>query len=185
MQPRSRPEEQEVSLEPARPADAVLLQRWRGEPSVRRFQPLGSASTARLGAEIADQNISDLYRGRGEKYQWIIRVGDQPAGWVTLVVANWDHGLAELGYALSTPFQGRRLMPRVLELLLSDLFQGTRLERIEARCAVDNVASQRVLERVGFTREGRLRGYFVLGRHRVDNWLYAILKQDWLERQTG
>ena len=45
---------------------------------------------------------------------------------------------------------------------------------------VDNTASQRVLERLGFRREGLLRGYFVLDQQRVDNYVYAILRSDWL-----
>ena len=69
-------------------------------------------------------------------------------------------------------------MPQALDLLLADLFTNTGLERIEARCAVDNIASQKVLIKVGFHREGRLRGYFVLGGRRVDNYLYAILRED-------
>jgi RimJ/RimL family protein N-acetyltransferase len=122
--------------------------------------------------------VSDLYCGQGDKFQWIVRLDDQPAGWITLLVTNWEHGLAEIGYALSTPFQGRAIMPRALTILLGDLFRRTRIERVEARCAVDNAASQRVLEHLGFQREGRLRGYFVLRGRRVDNFLYGILGRD-------
>jgi ribosomal-protein-alanine N-acetyltransferase len=167
-----------VGLRAATPRDAELLRLWRSEPSVRRFQPLNDLSTGQLRSDVANQRIGDLYRGRGEKFQWIVEADGYPAGWITLVVSNWEHGLAEVGYALSTPFQGRGLMAPALELLLDDLFTGTSLERIEARCAVENVASQRVLERLGFTREGRLRSYFRLRGTRVDNHLYALLRDD-------
>ena len=93
---------------------------------------------------------SDLYHGQGDKFQWIVRCDEQPAGWLTLVITNWDHGLAEIGYALSTPFQKRGIMVQALHLLLADLFLNSPLERIEARCDTRNHASQRVL------REGRL-----------------------------
>ena len=43
---------------------------------------------------------------------------------------------------------------------------------------MDNSASQKVLKKVGFAREGRLRAYFVLEGTRVDNYLYAILRDD-------
>jgi len=167
-----------VGLRAATPRDAELLRLWRSEPSVRHFQPLNDLSTGQLRSDVANQRVVDLYRGRGEKFQWIVEADGHPAGWITLVVSNWEHGLAEVGYALSTPYQGRGLMAPALQLLLDDLFIGTSLERIEARCAVDNVASQRVLERLGFTREGRLRSYFRLRGTRVDNHLYALLRQD-------
>lgn len=168
-----------VSLRPATPRDADQLRRWRAEPTVRRFQPLNDLSTAQLRNDVAAQRMADLYRGRGEKFQWIVDVEEAPAGWLTLVVSNWEHGLAEVGYALATAYQGRGLMVRALETLLSDLFAHTPLERIEARCAVDNHASRRVLEKCGFTREGHLRSYFRLHGRRVDNLLYAVLREEW------
>ncbi|MEE8138700.1 MAG: GNAT family protein [Thermoanaerobaculia bacterium] len=180
MQPHETARPARVTLRAAQRGDAALLKRWRAEPSVRQFQPLGKFSMSHLASELAAQRMEDLYRGRGDKFQWIIRCDGEPAGWITLVVTNWDHGLAETGYALSSPYQSRGLMPQALDLLLADLFLNAPLVRIEARCAVDNVASQKVLEKVGFQREGRLRGYFVLGGRRVDNYLYAILREDYL-----
>ena len=180
MQPGETSAPDQVTLRLAHPGDATLLKRWRAEPSVRRFQPLGQVSLSQLVAELATQRLPDLYRGRGEKFQWIIRCDERPAGWLTLVLTNWDHGLAELGYALSTPYQGRGLMAQALDLLLADLFTSTTLVRVEARCSVDNTASQKVLGKVGFAREGCLRGYFALEGKRVDNYLYAILREDFL-----
>ena len=107
--------------------------------------------------DLRDEGLIELRRGRGQKFQWIVLVDAAPAGWITLVVANWEHGLAEIGYALSTPYQRRGVMPAALAQLLADLFLDSPLQRVEARCAVENVASQRVLERLGFRREGLLR----------------------------
>jgi ribosomal-protein-alanine N-acetyltransferase len=69
-------------------------------------------------------------------------------------------------------------MTEALAQLLEDLFSNTNLERIEARCAIDNVASRRVLEKNGFQREGHLRGYFKLRGRRIDNFLFALLRDD-------
>ena len=168
----------DVSLRPAAPRDADLLRQWRSEPSVRRFQPLNDLPTAQLRSDVSSQRMADLYRGRGEKFQWIVLVDREPAGWITLVVSNWEHGLAEVGYALSTRFQSRGLMTDALAMLLDDLFANTLIERVEARCATENVGSQRVLEKNGFEREGRLRAYFKLRGRRVDNYLYALLRED-------
>ena len=168
-----------VSLRPASPRDADLLRQWRAETSVRRFQPLNDLPTSQLRADVASQRMSELYRGQGDKFQWIIQVDAQPAGWITLVVSNWEHGLAEVGYALSTAYQAQGLMTEALGQLLDDLFTNTNLERVEARCAIDNVASRRVLEKNGFQREGHLRGYFKLRGRRIDNYLFALLRDDY------
>lgn len=176
---------QEVTLRPAVPRDAELLRQWRAEPSVRRYQPLNELPTAQLRADVASQRMPDLYRGRGEKFQWIVQVDGDPAGWITLVVSNWEHGLAEVGYALTTVYQGQGVMTEALQVLLDDLFLNTLLERVEARCAVENLGSQRVLEKNGFQREGHLKGYFKLRGRRVDNYLFGLLRDDYLARRRG
>ncbi len=180
MQPASSSRLAVVELRPATPADANLLRRWRDEESVSRHQPLGAVTAAQLRAELAGHRPDAIYRGAGEKFQWIVTVDREPAGWITLVITNWDHGLAEFGYALATDYQRRELMAPAIEQLLAELFLNTPIERLEARCSVDNVASQKVLERLGFRREGLLRGYFKLRGERVDNYLYAMLRQDYL-----
>jgi len=174
----------EVEVRPARPEDAALLHLWRAEKSVRRYQPLAPLSTAQLRAELAARRADDLWRSRGDRFDWIVLAHRQPAGWITLVVHSWEHGLAECGYSLSTPFQGRGLMQRALARLVGDLFARTRLHRLEARTALENVASQKVLERLGFRREGTLRGYFQLDGQWVDNYLYAIVKEDWVQQRA-
>ena len=171
-----------VSLRPAVARDADLLWRWRGEWTVRRHQPLHELSVAQLRADVASQRMADLYRGRGEKFQWIVNANGEPAGWITLVVSNWEHGLAEVGYALATEHQGGGVMTLGLGQLLKVLFQHTEIERLEARCALGNLASRRVLEKNGFRYEGLLRGYFKLRGARVDNLLFAHLRRDYLAR---
>lgn len=174
-----------VAIRPAMAGDARLLHRWRSEPSVRRHQPLQEASLSDLTSDLGRQRIEDLYSGRGERFQWIVLVDGEEAGWVTLAILSWEHSLAEIGYALATAYQNRGAMSAALALLLPDLLLSVGLERIEARCSVDNLASQRVLEKLGFAREGRLKSYFLLHGRRVDNYLYALLRADYLLRRPG
>lgn len=171
-----------VSLRPAEVADAALLYRWRRAPSVRRFQPLRDVSIAQLRADLQANREADLYNGRGDRFQWMIERGGSSTGWITLVVGNWEHGLAELGYALAPESQGRGVMTEALTLLMPDVLVRSPVERIEARCAVGNVASARVLEKIGFVREGTLRSYFRLHGERVDHYLYALLRADYIPR---
>lgn len=168
-----------ITLRPAGPTDAQHLARWRREPSIRRFQPLPELDVESLEADLRRQDHRDLRRRRGEKFQWLVEVDGDAVGWVTLAVINWEHGLGEIGYAMTTAWQGRGIMRRALRMLLQDLFATTKLERIEARCASANDASRHVLEAVGFRHEGTLQGYFVLDGERIDNELYAVLKREW------
>jgi len=170
----------QVVVRPAQPSDAAFLRRWRAEPAVRRYQPLHNVSVARLRADLAAQRPRDLYRGRGDRYTWMIEADRERSGWVTLAIVNWEHGLGELGYALATRHQGRGTMTAALGQLLPELLLRTPLERLEARCAIDNDASRKVLEKLGFVREGKLRSYFVLQGRRTDHYLYALLREDYI-----
>jgi RimJ/RimL family protein N-acetyltransferase len=172
-----------VRIRPARVSDAPLFRSWRAESSVKRFQPLRDVALSQIRNDVAAQNIDDLYRSRGERFQWVVEAGSSPAGWITLVVGNWEHGLCETGFALTTDYQGRGVMTQALTLLLPELFFNTQIQRVEARCAVENIASARVLEKVGFRREGVLRGYFLLHDRRVDHYLYSVLRNDLVPRQ--
>src|SRR5258708_29505757 len=167
-----------VNLRPAAPRDAELLRQWRAETSVRRFQPLNDLPTSQLRADVASQRISELYRGQGDKFQWIVQVDGSPAGWITLVVSNWEHGLAEVGYALSTSYQARGLMTDALGLLLEDLFTNTNLERVEARCAIENSASRRVRVKNGIPLESHPRAHFKLRGRPLVNYPFAPPPRD-------
>ena len=66
---------------------------------------------------------------------------------------------AELGYDLSRPYWGRGIATAAVAATITSAFAETELNRVEAFTRVDNFASQRVLEKTGFTNEGRLRSY--------------------------
>lgn len=185
-EPNGLTESPRCTLRPARPGDATRLAAWRLDPTIRAHQPLPIIGEEQLRFDLQRQQTYDLAHGRGEKFQWIIEADGTPAGWITLAIINWEHGLAEVGYALVPKFQRHGVMPQALRQLLELLFRKTRLMRIEARCASRNVGSRRVLERSGFQREGTLRQYFTLDGERLDNELYAILRADWqAEHERG
>ena len=185
MVANSEPRHRRVALRAALPGDAGSLFAWRQEESVRRHQPLQDTSVGELRADLARQRMEDLYRGRGERFQWIIMVDGESAGWITLAILSWEHALAEIGYALATEYQGMRLMADALGQLLPELFVAIGIERLEARCSVENVRSASLLEQLGFLREGLLRSYFSLHGGRVDNLLYALLREEYLARPGG
>lgn len=169
-----------VRLRPFVPADLDRLARWREEPEARAHQPLRRLTREELQLELEAGSggpISDRARSR---FQWVIeRLEDRAAlGWVTLTVRSREHGIAEVGYALSAAYHRRGYGTEALALLVQRAFAEPEIHRIEAVCSVENVPSWRLLERLGFRREGRLRGYYVIDGRRVDHYLYARLKRD-------
>ena len=88
-------------------------------------------------------------------------------------------GCYEIGLALLPEHRGRGLGTAAQRLLVDQLFGFTTANRLEATTDADNVAEQRALERVGFAREGVLRGaVFRAGAWR-DLVLYGLLRERW------
>jgi RimJ/RimL family protein N-acetyltransferase len=87
-------------------------------------------------------------------------------------------GTVEIGYWLIERARGRRLASRAVGLLARWALVDAGLARVEALVVPENAASQRVLERVGFQREGQLRSYLVFDGRRADAFIYSLLPSD-------
>jgi RimJ/RimL family protein N-acetyltransferase len=87
-------------------------------------------------------------------------------------------GTAAIGYWLVPRVRGQGLGSRAVALLAHWALADTPLERLEALVLPGNVASQRVLEKAGFRREGMLRSHLVIGDRRVDALMFALLPSD-------
>lgn len=81
----------------------------------------------------------------------------------------------ELGYWLYPDARGQGIATRVVRAMAEHAF-ASGLARVEAVVRVGNVASERVLERAGFTREGVLRAYLVQNGERRDATMFSLLE---------
>lgn len=88
-------------------------------------------------------------------------------------------GFAEIGYILFPHGRGRGYATRTVRLAADWVFR-LGLGRLQARTSLDNVASERVLERVGFQREGVARSGFVLpvSGEWIDTTMWSLLPGD-------
>ena len=79
---------------------------------------------------------------------------------------------------LGKPFWGRGIATAAVKVLTAYGFETLGLIRIDARVRTGNAASVRVLEKVGYQREGLLRRAALKDGVPVDSLLYAILRED-------
>jgi RimJ/RimL family protein N-acetyltransferase len=91
------------------------------------------------------------------------------------------HHLMELACWLVPSERKKGYGTEATQLMVDYLFLSKEIARIQAIVDVRNIASQRVLEKAGFQREGTVRdGYFNRGEWRSE-YLYAILNREWKE----
>ena len=83
---------------------------------------------------------------------------------------------ANLGYWIRTSAAGRGVAREAVRLVATRVFEETDLIRLEIVCAVGNVRSQRVAEKVGAQREGVLRKRLILPGGPSDAVMYSLIR---------
>jgi RimJ/RimL family protein N-acetyltransferase len=97
-------------------------------------------------------------------------------------VVSWrpvgETGSLEIGICVWPAFRGRGIGTEAQRQLVDYLFTTTPVHRLQASTGLDNVAEQRALERVGFRREGVMRGVGFLDGQWRDGVMYGLLRDD-------
>jgi RimJ/RimL family protein N-acetyltransferase len=86
---------------------------------------------------------------------------------------------ADIGYELAPDLWGQGYATEAARAIIHFGFTELKLHRITAWCIADNVASARVLEKIGLKLEGRLREKEYFKDRWWDTLLYAILADEW------
>jgi ribosomal-protein-alanine N-acetyltransferase len=98
-----------------------------------------------------------------------------------LSISNVRRGVAQaasVGYWIGAPHVRRGHMTDAVRSVLPFAFVTLGLHRLEAACLPHNLASTRVLEKVGFKREGMARRYLKINGVWQDHDLFALLHDD-------
>jgi ribosomal-protein-alanine N-acetyltransferase len=89
--------------------------------------------------------------------------------------------MLEIGYVIAPEERGHGYATEAVKIMVDYLFSTRNIVRIGSAIHVENTASQKVLEKAGFTSEGTERkGIFVYGKW-ADLYVYSILREEWKE----
>lgn len=172
-----------LALRRFRKADSELLLAMRSDPEVARYQSWSTASREGINTFIERQQQVEPGMA-GEWFQFAVTLQENGTliGDCGLHVLAEDVRLAEIGYTFSRTFQGQGYATEAVRAILDYAFGALGLQRISAICDVRNSGSMGVLERLGFRREGHtLQAFWNRGTW-VDEYLYALLRDEWLYR---
>jgi ribosomal-protein-alanine N-acetyltransferase len=92
---------------------------------------------------------------------------------------------AEIGYTLGRPHWSQGYMREALDGLIGIAFGALDLNRLEADIDPRNEPSARILERLGFRREGHLVERWIVAGEKSDTVYYGLLRRDWKKMGTG
>ena len=101
-------------------------------------------------------------------------------GWCSLTRWNPDYRSASMGYCFDDAVWGHGYATEAARVLLQWAFDTLEMNRVQAETDTRNVASARVLEKLGFVREGMLREDCVVNGEVSDSWVYGLIRREWL-----
>ena len=192
---------QATELRPAPPPGAILPAIEALETERLRLQPVSAAHLDDLMAVSGDPEVTHFlpyatWAGRADAEAWLARVQTLEAGGSarqlvilsradgraigTLLLFRHDAGSRriELGYVLGRAHWHQGLMHEAAAAACAHAFGPLGLRRIEAEADPDNLASCRLLERLGFRREGRMRQRWTAKGRTYDTCLFGLLAGD-------
>jgi RimJ/RimL family protein N-acetyltransferase len=165
-------------LRPFGRRDAPLVQRYAGERAI-------AATTLNIPHPYLDGMAESWIATHSAAWSerrlatFAIATGTEPlVGAVALEIVE-AHRRAELGYWIAIPFWGRGYATEAARAAVRFAFGELDLERVCAFYLAGNPASGRVLAKVGFRPEGRLRRHVVKWNRVEDLEVVGLLRSEW------
>ena len=163
----------------------VLLRGFRADEVDIALERMQTIPAVELNEEAARERLERVERS-GERNGWEIMFAVEADGRLVGDVQGrcprlaMPPGVWELGIELwDEADRGRGIGRETTALLSSYLFDDEDAIRVQATTDVDNVAMRRVAERLGFGREGTLRGFMPSRTGPRDYDMYAITREDY------
>lgn len=170
-------------LRELRPTDAADVLVFRGDPEVQKYDdpPIHSLQEAAdFIEEMRHACATDQQR------MWAVTLigADTVIGLVSLQYGNdrgdLYHRRAEVGYGFARAIWGQGIGSEAVRAVAHYGFDQLKLNRVYAGTIADNIASVRLLERLGFIREGTRRHHSLEDDGRFhDSAMYGLMRSEW------
>jgi RimJ/RimL family protein N-acetyltransferase len=168
-----------VNLRIMEKEDLPLFAEWVNKPEFfGEYNPLRQISKAEIEKDFDKSTL--------EQTGFIIEKKDgSKIGYICHFILVHPAGkLLEIGYSLVPSERGKGYCTEAVRIMVDYLFLSRDMMRIQACTDTRNVASQKVLEKAGFKKEGTMRKYlFIRGEWR-DAYVYSILREECKEPKT-
>ncbi len=156
----------------------TLFQIW-SDDEVTKYMNMNSFKTIEQAHHMISI-LNNLYRNK-EGIRWgIVRKKDNAligtCGFNTWIKRS---SRGEVGYELGREYWGKGYTTEALKEVLKFGFVNTQLNRVEAFVVPEASKSIRVLEKLGFKKEGTLREYGYWSNRYWNEHIYSLLRKDW------
>jgi RimJ/RimL family protein N-acetyltransferase len=168
-------EGEKVNLKILEREDFQLLAEWFNQPEVfGEFNPIH---------QVTIDEIGKLFSTPFEFKPFIVMDKEgRKVGFIAyFYVLHPATRVLEISYSFIPSERGKGYGTEALNMIVDFLFLSKDAVRIQAQTDARNFASQKILEKVGFKKEGVLRKSFFIRGEWKDSWIYGILREEWKE----
>ncbi len=152
------------------------------DPKVVRYWSSGPWTDMAQADEQVAKTLAGYRDGSGVRFG--IELDGRLIGNVCLFAFSEQNRRCELGYVLGSAYWGHGYATEALGASLEYGFRELGLNRVEADIDPRNGASARVLERLGFCKEGYMPERWIVNGETADTAVYGLLKRQWDARRV-
>lgn len=171
---------QRLNLRPISEKDIENIHKLHSLPETDRFNTLGIPKDVNETKIIVDKWISENNLENNKSYTFAIELieNQEFIGLIGINLGKEKYKNAEVWFKFDSAFWNKGFATESLRMIIDFGFETLQLHRIEAGCAIENIGSISVLEKVGMFREAHTRKLLPLKSGWSDNYGYAILSTD-------
>lgn len=122
----------------------------------------------------------EMHKKKAYEFAIELKETKELIGTINLLNINIKNKNADIGFWLAKSYWGKGLAKETLNLILDFGFKKLKLKKIQARVLHKNKATQKLLEKIGFKLEGRLRKKTFFKNQWFDDLIYGILKEEYI-----
>jgi RimJ/RimL family protein N-acetyltransferase len=167
-----------VELKKIEFADWRDVHAWARLPDVCRFQPWGPNTEEQTRAFVCSA-VEAWTHAPQRRFAYAARFEGAVVGMGEMHIRSFEQRQGEISYIVHPRMWGAGVGTAIGTQLLRQGFEALGLHRIHATCDPRNVASARVLRKLGMTWEGRQRHTALIRDGWRDSEMFSILKDEW------
>jgi len=155
-------------------------------PEVMRYQPYESATPDSAAIFLAKQASAPDPGEEGGYLAFVVhhKQDEKMIGEVSIEVFPRAQSRGGIGWSLHPDYHGQGYAHEAAQVLLTYGFSFLGLHRLTTYCDVRNVASYRLMERIGMRREGHSLRSMLLRGEWVNVYHYALLREEWIAMRS-
>lgn len=154
----------------------AIFSEYAQDPEVTRYLTWRPHQSVEDTCAIIEKILKLWTDEKAYAYAIILKDSDALIGMIALHPDGLSVGI---GYVLARPHWGKGYMTEAVRAIVDWALHQPDIYRVFATCGVENLASARVMEKAGMTREGLLRRYIVhpnISDEPRDSYIYAMVK---------